>query len=160
MRSLRLFMSALDFDSAFVKRIKCEMAPELRLNAKADQLNFGVFDIKYRLDIMSLWWLPALYGALGALVYHLREFLSGTRPDPTVMKMLVRVGLGAFAGIAIGWFWMPKDGSVLGIPEIAFTPLSIAFIVGFGIDAFVAFLDRIVVSISRWIADPRAPAQG
>lgn len=69
-------------------------------------------------------------GALGALIYHLREFLSSTLPDPTLLKMVVRVGLGAFAGNAIGWFWMPTDASVLGIPEFAFIPLTIAFIVG------------------------------
>lgn len=113
---------------------------------------FTGFDIMYRLDIMRLWWLPALYGALGALIYHLREYLSGMRPDPTFMKLLVRVGLSAFAGIAIGWFWLPKDASVLGVSEVPLTPLTIAFIVGFAIDAFVALLDRIVTALTRTLA--------
>jgi hypothetical protein len=147
-RSLRLFMSAVDFDKAFVQRMKCQLDG----NPVAPMLS--AFDMKYRLDVMSLWWLPALYGALGALIYHLRDFLNGTRPDPTLLKMIVRVGLGAFAGIAIGWFWMPQDPSVLGIPELSFTPLSLAFIVGFGIDAFVALLDRIVVGVTRAVAGP------
>lgn len=155
-RSIRLFMSALDFDDAFKNRILCGLgaAPGAGYNAA-----FTGFDIQYRLEIMSLWWLPALYGALGALIYHLREYLSGMRPDPTFMKLMVRVGLSAFAGVAIGWFWIPKDASVLGVSEVPLTPLTIAFLVGFAIDAFVALLDRIVTALTRTLAGP-TPNQG
>jgi hypothetical protein len=150
-----MFMSALDFDDAFKNRILCGLGVVPGATYAAA---YTLYDIQYRLDIMSLWWLPALYGALGALIYHLREYLSGTRPDPTFMKLLVRVGLSAFAGIAIGWFWIPKDSSVLGITEVPLTPLTIAFLVGFAIDAFVALLDRIVTALTRTLGGP--PAQG
>jgi hypothetical protein len=75
------------------------------------------------------------------------------------MKLLVRVGLSAFAGIAIGWFWIPKDASVLGVSEVPIAPLTIAFLVGFAIDSFVALLDRVVESLTRALSGSGAPAQ-
>ena len=156
-RSVRMFMSALDFDDAFKSRIMCGLG--VATPAAGYTAAHTAFDIEYRLKIMSLWWLPALYGALGALIYHMREFLSGVRPDPSLMKLLVRVGLSAFAGIAIGWFWIPEDASVLGVSEVPIAPLTIAFLVGFAINSFVALLDRIADSLTRALSGTAAPPQ-
>lgn len=143
-------LNAFDFDEAVKQRIYCDVAAPTVSGAAISTMARPESSFKERLEILALWWLPALYGALGAMVFHLRECLT-PRPDPTTMKLVVRVGLSAFAGIAIGWFWMPSDGSALGLPEVTLTPLTIAFLVGFGIDVFVALLDRIVLAANRLI---------
>jgi len=48
---------------------------------------------------------------------------------------------------------------VLGVSEVPIAPLTIAFLVGFAIDSFVALLDRIVDSLTRALSGSGAPAQ-
>jgi hypothetical protein len=52
--------------------------------------------------------LPLLYGLLGASVFLMRAFLGRTLNDPVIRRLaattILRLGLGAIAGLAIGWF--------------------------------------------------------
>ncbi len=116
------------------------------------------WSLQERIESLGKWWLPAIYGMLGALVYHLRIYLNNTRPDPSFLKVALRVALGGFAGIAIGWVWLPTSGQVLGVPMISITPLTIAFLLGFAIDVFLSFLERLVTLMNRWINGLGAPA--
>lgn len=116
-------------------------------------------DMDYHFEMLGLWLLPAFYGVLGALIYHLRAFLTDLRPDPTFTKVIVRVGLSAFAGTAIGWLWSPESGAFGDIPGVAVAPLTIAFLVGFSIDVFFAFLDRLVTIANRWVSGIGETAQ-
>jgi hypothetical protein len=116
--------------------------------------------IRHRLDVLGLWLLPAFYGMLGALIYHLRVYLNNLRPDPSLLKVALRVCLGGFAGIGIGWFWAnPNVDGALGVPEITLTAMTLAFLVGFAIDVFLGFLDRLVTLMNGWVANFGAPAQ-
>jgi hypothetical protein len=101
--------------------------------------------------LMDGWILPALFGALGAVIYHLRICADRLRPDPSLGRALMRIFLGAFAGISFGWFVSPATtNEILGwsLPIGAYT---IAFLIGYSIDVFYALLDKAVVLISGWV---------
>lgn len=94
---------------------------------------------------LNLWVLPALYGALGALIYFGRGFLNPDIPDPHPMFFFARLCVAAFAGIAVGWFF--ENGiKIEGITTSGGSPgvLLLAFLFGFALDVFFALLERLV----------------
>lgn len=107
----------------------------------------GMYDISRfddRRTALNLWVLPAIYGALGAIIFFGRGFLNPYIPDPQPMYFLARICVAAFAGIAIGWVWgngLPMEG--VGASGSAGV-LLLAFIFGFGIDVFFTLLERLV----------------
>jgi hypothetical protein len=92
--------------------------------------------------------LPLLYGLLGASVFLMRQFFSQIPKDETVLispgRTFLRLGLGAIAGLAIGWFWVPNAKS---ISEFTTTPFALAFLAGFSIELLFSILDRIIAAI-------------
>ena len=94
---------------------------------------------------LATWFLPALYGMLGSVICLLRAFLSDDERDPSALQMLVRVSLGTFAGVAIGWFMAG------GAPkEVPLGVLTISFLVGYSINVFLAILDTFVKRLEGW----------
>lgn len=87
--------------------------------------------------------LPVLYGALGSSVFLSRKYLFSTAEIFTmsnpIAEMLVRIGLGAVAGVAVGWLQFPKAAE-----QFTSTPLAIAFAAGFSIDIAFSFLERLI----------------
>lgn len=158
------YISSIAYGNSLIQKIRCDTGLEpMRAAMVGNQPNNvgpGLYDIsimKDQLDLLGLWLLPGFYGMLGALIYHVRAFLSNLQPNPSFTRVVLRVGLSGFAGIAIGWFWLPEDGTSLGVPELTITPLTIAFLMGFAIDAFVSFLDRVVTLMNRWTGNLGAP---
>lgn len=97
--------------------------------------------------LIGLWILPALYGALGAMIFYLRAILNPVLPDPPTARILHRAALGGFAGIIIAWFWTPAAGNTLGFANIGFNLFGLAFLVGFSIEVFFTILDRTVAAL-------------
>ncbi|MGL4279344.1 MAG: hypothetical protein ACRCS0_03175 [Albidovulum sp.] len=98
-----------------------------------------------RIVTLNLWVLPALYGALGAMIFFGRGFLNPDIPDPHWMFFLARLCVAAFAGIAVGWFF--ENGiKIEGVTTSGGSPgvLLLAFIFGFALDVFFALLERLV----------------
>jgi hypothetical protein len=114
----------------------------------------SIVQLRYVLDGLGLWYLPALYGMLGAIIFHMRRFLDPNIPTPSWIRSTYRIFLGAFAGIIVVWFWVPapQKGS-----EQAFSTLSsfgVAFLVGFSIDIFFQVMDRLVTYVGQAIGKP------
>lgn len=110
-------------------------------------------------NIWGLWYLPALYGALGAMLYYMRRILDPTIPDPPAIRILHRTALGAFAGVIIAWFWAPNAELSQSVSSIGLTLFTLAFLVGFGIEVLFALLDRIVsvlIDVAKGVGE-RAP---
>lgn len=127
---------------------------------KGDGYETKFDELEHMLTVVNNWLLPALYGALGALVYYMRQFLNPLRPNPGLARVVMRVSLGALAGILIAWFQTTtasNDG--LGITTLGLGSLMIAFIVGFSIDVFFNALERVVQSANAAIEKP-AEASG
>ena len=101
-------------------------------------------DMQQWSNALGLWYLPALYGALGATLFYMRRILDPTVPDPPLARILHRLALGAFAGVIITWFWAPNRELAEGFTSIGLTLFTVAFLIGFCVDVLFALLDRLV----------------
>ncbi|MGB0659573.1 MAG: hypothetical protein ACPGNV_05275 [Mangrovicoccus sp.] len=110
-------------------------------------------------ELYGRWYLPALYGALGALLFTMRSFLNPVFPDPPFLTVVLRVVLGSFAGVVLGWFMTPELSQSIGsISGVRLSLLTIAFLCGFGIDVFFAFFDRLVSLAHSWVSQIGRPS--
>lgn len=113
-------------------------------------LYFFIFQLREALDSIGLWYLPALYGMLGSVVFYMRRFLDPNTPNPSWINTAYRVFLGAFAGIIVVWFWAPSPQKSV---EMSFSSnlssFGVAFLVGFSIEIFFQAMDRLVTNIGQ-----------
>jgi len=114
-------------------------------------------DMRDWVKFWGLWYLPALYGALGAALYYMRRILDTTIPDPPLIRILHRVALGAFAGVIVTWFWSPELEGSDGIANIGVTAFTLAFLIGFSVEVLFALLDRTVATLIEMARGGKAP---
>ena len=103
------------------------------------------------LAILQSYLLPLLYGILGAGTFVLRslskEVEDETFSDEKGTQHLLRVSLGALAGILVGWFsFLIPDETTTIVGSIS--PLAVAFLVGYNIELFFSLMDRALFSIT------------
>jgi hypothetical protein len=103
------------------------------------------------LGLMASFVLPSLYGLLGALAFILRRHQSlvasmaltpGDEPSN-----LVRLVLGALAGIGIGLFMRPGDAPAPG-EFMPLTAIALAFLAGYAVELLFVGMDRFVNAFS------------
>lgn len=101
-------------------------------------------EVSQALSPYAFWLLPALYGALGALLFHLRIILDPRLRDPQGIRIVHRITSGILAGMILAWFWVPDTtiGGQLG--EIGLGLFTLAFVFGFSLDVFFSLLERLV----------------
>jgi hypothetical protein len=118
----------------------------------------------------SLWLVPGLYAALGALIFFMRQILDDDRDNPTLDMIFLRIAIAGMAGIVVGWIWNPTASA--DTRSIGATLFIVSFAVGYSIEVFFTNLDRLVVrttgALNRQIeesgakqtrsAEPAAPA--
>ena len=107
-----------------------------------------VFDAEMALKRLNLIVLPMLLGLLGAYAYVLRtvsrEIRERSFSENSALHHVVRLSLGALAGIAVGWILKPEQiGLLSSVPAWV-----MAFVAGYGIELLFAFLDRIVAAFT------------
>lgn len=112
---------------------------------------------QFALVILQSYLLPLLYGILGAGTSVLRclskEIVNETYTDEKGTRHLLRVSLGALAGILVGWFsFLMPDETTTFVGSIS--PLAIAFLVGYNIELFFAMMDRALFSITERLQQP------
>lgn len=93
--------------------------------------------------VVGAFLLPLMYGFLGALVYLMRDIISGPigtiSPIEHGLESFLRLCLGGVAGLSIGWFSKADE-----ITRLAITPFAVAFVAGFSIDILFSLLERFV----------------
>jgi hypothetical protein len=103
-----------------------------------------VFDARMALKRMNNIVLPMLLGLLGAYSVVLRNMSQDIRArsfeEHSFLHHVVRLSLGALAGIAAGWLLRPEQ---IGLSNSA-PSWALAFVAGYAIELVFAFLDRIV----------------
>ncbi|SEP96774.1 hypothetical protein SAMN05428969_1331 [Devosia sp. YR412] len=141
------------FDSLYVT-----CAANLRFHL-VDFPNFDALEnqLQVSANMFGLWILPALYGGLGAALFHMRLVLSPRLPSPSWPRILHRLAIGAFAGVILGWFWAPS-GSTSEFTNIGLNVFGVAFLVGYSIDVFFSLLDRLIALLSTGISQINASA--
>jgi hypothetical protein len=135
---------------AYVSRAACVMG------IGTDPFNFPdlaklLVDSKSRINLLALWVLPSIYGALGAAVYYMRRFVDPTVPNPDLVRVLYRIALGSFSGIILAWFWSPTTKVSMDSSGVALNLFGIAFLFGFSVEFFFVFLERMVFLGTSWI---------
>jgi hypothetical protein len=101
---------------------------------------------KQVLQGMSAYILPMFYGIVGACAYVMRGALRHvsmlTFSPALSIQYILRIVLGALAGISVGWFLKPEGDSV----DIAssLSPLALAFVAGYSVELVFAAMDRVV----------------
>ncbi len=138
-----LFDDALGIDTLELMRQNCQM------NLKYYSLSIpNIIDmqnkIEARLATYSYLALPALYGALGSLLYFMQRILDPVKPNPTLLRMIYRVAMGALAGMVLAWFWDGTFNNNEAFQTIGFGLFTLAFVFGFAIDVFFNLLNRFV----------------
>jgi hypothetical protein len=113
-----------------------------------------------RLATYSFIALPALYGALGSLMYFMRRIIDPLLPNPTLMRMVSRVALGALAGMSLAWLWDGMFASDEALKTVGFGLFVLAFICGFAIDVFFALLQQLVTIATGAVERIGAPREG
>ncbi|GEM_PF-7022715 len=105
--------------------------------------------VKIKLSLCDSYLLPLLYGLLGAIVFSLRnityEIAHYKLRSTSKNRYLTRLYLGAFAGIAIGWFGDSFSSEILTFEE-SLTPIVLSFIAGYSIEVFFNLIDRNIKS--------------
>jgi hypothetical protein len=94
---------------------------------------------------LAAYLLPVLYALLGATAYNLRDFSERVRRrsyHPSSSANTARTIAAITAGAIIGLFNNFSQG-------IALPPLAIAFLVGYGVEGFFAFLDTLLAAFSN-----------
>jgi hypothetical protein len=82
--------------------------------------------------------LPILFGAIGALAFIIRstsdQIQNSTFSTTSPIRNVMRIALGALAGVVVGLF---SDLS----SQLSLSPLAIAFLAGYGVEAIFAMFD-------------------
>lgn len=105
---------------------------------------------QFTLQALQLYFLPLLYGWLGACTYVLRLLLEEikcmtyTRESGTMYSL--RIFLGALAGLAVGWFFKPEADQIF---VNGASPFALAFLAGYSVELLFAGMDRIVAAFSQ-----------
>lgn len=123
------------------------------LRVGVDPLAQGNFTVDmYRqqaiIDIFGRWILPALYGMIGSILFFARRYVDAAVPDPSFMKFLYRMALGAFAGVIAVGLWTPAASSLNSPSFTSTSAFGLAFVVGFSTDVFFGLVDRLAKVMS------------
>lgn len=117
---------------------------------------------QFVLAILQSYLLPLLYGILGAGTFVLRSLSKAvedeTFSDEKGTQHLLRVSLGALAGILVGWFsFLIPNETTTFVGSIS--PLAVAFLVGYNIELFFSLMDRALFSITDRLQRPSPTTQ-
>ncbi len=115
-------------------------------NKARNRLFLNIAAASFTLEALQAYFLPLLYGLLGACTYVLRqlsiEVKQLTYYRVSEIRYGLRLALGALGGMAISWFVKPDDGSALG----SLGPMALAFLTGYNVELLFAIMDKIINS--------------
>jgi len=111
--------------------------------------SFYIYRLRHIMSALGLWVLPALYGMLGAVIFHMRRLIDPRVPNPSWLQFTYRILLGGFAGIILIWFWTPSPQKLSQPSFATLTSFGLAFLIGFSTDVFFQALDRFVTYVSQ-----------
>jgi hypothetical protein len=109
------------------------------------------------INAYGLWVLPALYALFGAMVFHFRAMMNPLTPTPRLP--LIRATLAVMSGVSISWLLSSFNSKAVGDHPGGIGVFALAFLFGFSIEVFFAFLDSLVQRVLKAIPIP-APAGG
>lgn len=137
-------------------KLETTLASRLK-EALSDQYYSGIVrSVRNKIDLLSTWILPSLYGMLGAGLMSLQLYQDRLRPSQGHGKVLSRVLMGGFIGLVVGWIWSPQSSEFFEFANINVGLFSVAFLFGYGSDVFLGLLERIVQALGSIAGQARA----
>ncbi|NJL14040.1 MAG: hypothetical protein HC913_14205 [Microscillaceae bacterium] len=104
--------------------------------------------------IIASYILPLFYGLLGAYAYVLRvlseEIRNITYSLDSDIKYILRINLGALAGLAVGLFFTPETDHLV---TLNLPPLTLAFIAGYSIEFVFTSIDKLIAGKNKSVAE-------
>lgn len=105
---------------------------------------------QHPLLIINSYILPLLYGLLGAYAYVLRvlsdEIKTITYSKDSDIKYILRINLGALAGLAVGLLFTPDAEHFV---SLNLPPLTLAFVAGYSIEFVFTAVDKFIGGATR-----------
>ena len=108
--------------------------------------------VNIKLRLCDTYLLPLLYGLIGAMIFSLRnlanEVKTYTFNSFSRTNYTTRLFLGAFAGLAIGWF---GDASAINFETETYSlaPILLAFAAGYNVEIFFLAIDRYIKNVRK-----------
>jgi len=100
-------------------------------------------------DTIYQYFLPMLFGLLGACVHILRQLSlqieSLTFTEFNTVKFQLRLYLGTIAGLTFSWLFPVMDINSVFVAS----PLAVAFIVGYSIEVLFLALDKVIHGLNK-----------
>ena len=102
--------------------------------------------------ILGIYILPLIYGLIGGFTFVLRELISEIRgltfSRGTNTKYLLRIILGAIAGLSVGLFWGDLEKTQqFGIASLS--PMLLAFLAGYCVEYLFMFVEKFVLDFFK-----------
>lgn len=102
--------------------------------------------------ILGIYILPLIYGLIGGFTFVLRELISEIREltfsRGTNTKYLLRIILGAIAGLSVGLFWGDLEKTQqFGIASLS--PMLLAFLAGYCVEYLFMFVEKFVLDFFK-----------
>lgn len=111
-------------------------------------------------QVISTYFLPLLYGTLGASVYVLRRFIAQlerlTFTEASYRRYRIRLMLGAIFGLAIGVMCTSEQTSTL---FGAYSPFFLSFLAGYSVEGVFSALDSAIRSLRDRLQPSGMPAE-
>lgn len=126
--------------------------------------NLDIASVRSVLAVFGTYILPMMFGLVGTMIGALRAIQGKVRdsllaPRDLVLS-LIGLPMGAVAGVAVGLFFSPTDGSqtiALGAAHVTLTVSGVGFLAGYGSESFFRMLDGVmdrVFSSAAAVATP------
>ena len=119
----------------------------------------NILSANFILQALQQYFLPLLYGLLGAFIFVLRSLLreikSLTYTFDSEIRYRLRLTLGALGGMIIGWFLKPDEADALA----SLSPMAMAFLMGYNVDLLFSLMDKLIDNIKNAIEKPDSANQ-
>ena len=123
-----------------------------------DSATWNIVKAEYVLQITSRFFLPVMYGFMGAAVFLIRkiyqEYNRESLSESSTVDFRLRFFLGGVAGLAIAWFLAPSSEPVAGAVSTSsgtlanLSPLVLSFVAGYAFELLFSLIDRVVSSFT------------
>lgn len=128
-----------------------EIYLQKRLDKARNRFFLNRLSAKFVLNALQTYFLPLLYGLLGAVIFVLRtlsaEIKAVTYSADSEIRYRLRMTLGSLAGLIIGWFFQPEEGAAIA----SLGPMATSFLVGYNVNILFSIMDKFVDSITASI---------
>ena len=112
---------------------------------RADQL-------RLRHDLVTQWWLPFVFGALGSVIYCIWRVLSPSHAPLGPLYTLLRMVFAGLAALTLTMLILPSQVLVAGADANRPLVYLVAFVFGYSIEMFIATLNRVNTALAGRLA--------